>query len=159
VPWTRDRKSMIERWLEAGGGAVELDEGRQVPQHRKPAIVVISFDKGSAASEIASTIEQYPSEDVSTRESPAGDLGKARHIRSTFSVHHADYLPSYIRKCRIMEALEDGNRSSLLGVIEQDGVLRCNRVHQPPVRQRKHACGRRRGMLCRDRRGRRVLDT
>lgn len=54
-----------------------------------------------------------------------------------------------------METLEDGNRSSLLGIIEQDGVLCRDRVHQS-VGQRKHACGRCSGMLYRDWRRRHV---
>jgi hypothetical protein len=53
---------------------------------------VISTMNNQRTLESLTTMEQYPSEDVSTRESPAGDLGKARHISSALPVYaHTAY--------------------------------------------------------------------
>lgn len=54
-------------------------------------------------------------------------------------LHDWSDLPSDIRKRRIVQAFEDGNRSSLLRVIQQDRILSRDSVHQP-IRKGKHAC-------------------
>lgn len=71
----RGRRRVIVRWLVIGGDAVEWDEEFQVPQRQTPIQgPIVSLSKASTLTRQRTTIEQYPSDDVRTRESPAGDL-------------------------------------------------------------------------------------